>query len=670
MSRNQLANETSPYLLQHKDNPVHWRAWNASSLAEARSQNKPILLSVGYAACHWCHVMAHESFEDEATAAVINEHFIPIKVDREERPDVDQIYMNALHALGQQGGWPLTMFLTPSAEPFWGGTYFPKQAKWGRPGFIDVVRQIARIHDKEGGKVTSNASALMQVLREASIASRSAEQLTPELLDTAANRLLSVMDPLNGGISGAPKFPQGSLLELLWRAGARTGNDRFREIVLTTLERICSGGIYDHLGGGFARYSVDEHWLAPHFEKMLYDNAQLVYLLSEAYVTTRNDLFRIRIEETIGWLTREMTTPQGAFAASLDADSEGEEGRFYVWDAREIESVLGAVDYELFASAYDVSKSGNWEGKVILNRLRSTALFDQELEDRLAHMRGKLLDAREARPRPDLDDKILADWNGLMISALARAAEVFDRRDWLSKAEEAFHFITESMTRDGRLGHAWRQGRLGTPGLASDYANVIKASLELYRVTQTREYLTTAQAFEEIFYYYQWDKEEGGYFLTASDTDDLIVRPKSAADDAVPNANGIMACNLIELWHLSGNETYRDRADEILETFTGQILKNAFASTSLLNAFDFRINARQLVILADTEAEIFSNVMRQTTSFNLVLLRPGESEELGPTHPASGKTQLEPGKPTAYLCEGETCSLPLTEIEPLLRLLR
>ncbi|MEI2386848.1 thioredoxin domain-containing protein [Breoghania sp. JC706] len=670
MTGNLLANETSPYLLQHKDNPVHWRPWNAAALAEARMQNKPILLSVGYAACHWCHVMAHESFEDQATADVINAHFIPIKVDREERPDVDQIYMNALHALGQQGGWPLTMFLTPQAEPFWGGTYFPKQAQWGRPGFVEVLRQIARIHENEGEKVASNADALMHVLKNADQHAQSGEPLTPELLDTAANRLLAVMDPLNGGTRGAPKFPQASLLELLWRAGMRTGDRRFREIVLTTLRTICSGGIYDHLGGGFARYAVDERWLVPHFEKMLYDNAQLVSLLTEAFVSTGEELFRIRIEETIDWLRREMTTAEGAFAASLDADSEGEEGRFYVWDHQELKGALTREEFALFAETYDVLPAGNWEGKVILNRLRSTPLADSTTEARLTTIRARLMDIRSRRVRPGLDDKVLADWNGLMIAALVRASDVFERPEWLEAAERAFHFITESMVRDGRLGHSWRNGRLSFPGLASDHANIIKASLALFRVTNNPTYLSKAQDLELLLYEYQWDRENSGYFLTAADADDLIVRPKGAVDEAVPSANGIMAANLVELWLLTGEDIYRERADAILHTFTDQILQNAFASTSLLNAFDFRLHARQLVLLEPEGETHFSELLRQTVSYNLTVLRRSGNAELPSSHPARGKPAATPGTATAYLCKGETCSLPMTDPVALLEALR
>src|SRR6266498_401179 len=366
---NRLARESSPYLLQHKHNPVDWWPWGPEALAAAKRTNKPILLSVGYAACHWCHVMAHESFEDEAVARVMNELFINIKVDREERPDTDQIYMSALHMLGEQGGWPLTMFLTPAGEPFWGGTYFPKTARYGRPAFVDMLREVARLFREEPSRIEHNRQALMERLAE-----RARPQgqvvIARSDLDTLAQRIATVVDPVHGGLKGAPKFPQAALFELLWRAGQRTGETRYFGLVELTLERICNGGIYDHLGGGFSRYSVDERWLVPHFEKMLYDNAQLLELLGLAFARSQKSLFRDRARQTVEWLAREMTTTDGAFCASLDADSEGEEGKFYVWSLPEIEQALGPEDAAFFAKHYDVTPEGNFEGHNILNRLR------------------------------------------------------------------------------------------------------------------------------------------------------------------------------------------------------------------------------------------------------------------------------------------------------------
>ncbi|MEZ5889307.1 MAG: thioredoxin domain-containing protein [Xanthobacteraceae bacterium] len=507
---NRLARETSPYLLQHKNNPVDWWPWGPDALAEAKRANKPILLSVGYAACHWCHVMAHESFEDAATAAVMNELFVNIKVDREERPDIDQIYMTALHLLGQQGGWPLTMILTPDGEPVWGGTYFPNTSRYGRPSFTDVLREIARLFREEPHRVEHNREALM---------ARLADRAQPEgratiglaQLGSIAEQLAGAMDPLHGGLRGAPKFPQCSMLEFLWRAGQRVDNrsqpseappsepmNVFFDLVELSLERMCEGGIYDHLGGGFSRYSVDERWLVPHFEKMLYDNAQLLELLALAHARTGHPLFRQRAAETVGWLEREMLTAEGAFCASLDADSEGEEGKFYVWSLAEIESLLPADEAAFFAQRYDVTAEGNFEGHTILNRLQrldkfartragqgfALAPMDANEEQRLAALRQALLDARARRVRPGLDDKVLADWNGLMIAALANAGSLLDEPGWIALARRAFDFIAREMTRGDRLGHSWRAtARLLFPGLASDFAAMIRAALALFEAT-------------------------------------------------------------------------------------------------------------------------------------------------------------------------------------------
>ena len=461
LHQNRLSRETSPYLLQHQHNPVHWWPWGPDALAEAKRTNKPILLSVGYAACHWCHVMAHESFEDEATAAAMNELFVSIKVDREERPDIDQIYMNALHLLGEQGGWPLTMFLAPDGSPFWGGTYFPKTSQYGRVAFTDVLREVARIFRDEPNKIAQNRNSLVAKLAERARSDNPANIGITEL-DSAATSIARATDPVNGGLRGAPKFPQCAMLEFLWRAGARTKDDRFFLTTELALTRMSQGGIYDHLGGGYARYSVDDKWLVPHFEKMLYDNAQILDMLALDYARIKNPLFRERAAETVGWLRREMTTPEGGFASSLDADSEGEEGKFYVWSLKEIEHALGPADAApysagdsaaFFAAKYDVSHNGNFENSNILTRLNGLADTSDEV-GRLAMLRSMLQQERTKRVRPGLDDKVLADWNGLMIAALAHSAAAFDAPDWIEMARTAFDFVARSMTQDDRLGHS------------------------------------------------------------------------------------------------------------------------------------------------------------------------------------------------------------------------
>jgi uncharacterized protein len=667
---NQLGGETSPYLLQHKDNPVHWRPWGVAALDEARAANKPILLSVGYAACHWCHVMAHESFEDEKTAAVMNDLFVNIKVDREERPDVDAIYMGALHQLGQQGGWPLTMFLTPDAEPFWGGTYFPPEDRYGRPGFVRVLNEVARIYRDEHGKVRQNADALKAALQPSPPQGESA-QLNDAMLSDLARRFLGAVDPVQGGLRGAPKFPQTQFFEFLWRAGLRYGLDNPREAVDLTLTRIAQGGIYDHLGGGFSRYSVDERWLVPHFEKMLYDNALLVDLMTESWREGKSPLYALRIEETIGWLLREMVTDGGAFAASLDADSEGVEGKFYVWSLAEIMDVLGADDAKLFAHVYDVTEAGNFEGLNILNRLSDTALGDADTETRLAEMRAKLLARRSQRIRPGFDDKILADWNGLMIAALVNAAAAFDRADWLNAAETAFTFVRTRMMKDGRLLHAYRDGQAKAPATASDYANMIRAALALANVTGDRAYIEHAQAWTDILDKHYWADELGGYSLAADDTDDLIVRPHSGLDDAAPNANAVMASNLVQLSLWTGDPRYAKRAEAIFKAFGPALAANPVGYSGLLGAALDGLAPSLVVLIVpqDGDAGAMRAGLRDVSLPNAVVLEVPQGEALPASSMVYGKTAID-GKVTAYVCLGPQCSLPVTDPAKLVETIR
>ncbi len=666
MSENLLRHEASPYLLQHKDNPVDWRPWGPEALAEARATGKPILLSVGYAACHWCHVMAHESFEDPATAAVMNRLFVNIKVDREERPDIDQIYMTALQALGEQGGWPLTMFLTPNGEPIWGGTYFPPESRFGRPSFVSVLEEVARIFREEPAKIETNRSLLMEALEKR----RPPNALAPDrsLLDQAASRLLGFMDTERGGIRGAPKFPQASLLEMLWRAGLRTGLAPYRDAVLVTLRTMAQGGIYDHLGGGFARYSVDDRWLVPHFEKMLYDNAQLVELLTYGFLDTGEPLFRIRIEETIAFLLREMRVDGGAFAASVDADSEGHEGRFYVWSAAEVNEVLGA-DAAFFSEIYDIAPGGNFEGASIPNRLAHPDLLAPAEDARLAELRAALFARRATRIRPATDDKVLADWNGLTIAALALAAATFRRPDWLEAAREAYDFVLGTMSRAGRLAHAWRDGKAVYPGLAIDYAAMIKASLALHAATQEPAYLARAEDLAATLRRHHWDDASPGYFLAADDAEALILRPRSTTDEATPSAGSLMAANLVRLWRLTGNDTYRADADAVIGA--APIADNLFAAAGMLSALDLRLGAVDLVLVSpagDGDGALLSTA-RDAWTPNVVLTVHEQSATLPPGHPASGKTAAD-GNVTAYVCHGETCSLPLTDAAALASALR
>jgi hypothetical protein len=652
---NRLAGATSPYLLQHQHNPVDWWQWGPEALNKARRENKPILLSVGYAACHWCHVMAHESFEDDATARVMNDLFVNIKVDREERPDIDQIYMNALHLLGEQGGWPMTMFLTPAGEPVWGGTYFPKDSKFGRPAFTDVLREVSRLFREEPAKIEQNRAALLARL---AARARPSGKVTIGLkeLDAAAMQVGNMFDSVNGGLRGAPKFPQPAILEMLWRAGLRSGDVRFFETVEFALDRMSEGGIYDHLGGGFSRYSVDERWLVPHFEKMLYDNAQLLELLTLAYQRSNKPLFKQRAAETVGWLAREMTTKEGAFAASLDADSEGEEGKFYVWSKNEIIEIIGPEAGEFFARHYDASDEGNFEGHNILNRLKNIPRSEAD-QERLASLRAILLNARDSRVRPGLDDKVLADWNGLMIAALVNAGVALDEPSWIAMAKRAFDFIATTMTDGDRLGHSWREGRLLLPGLASDFAAMIRAALALHEATGERSYLERAVVWQRAFDAHYSDAGTGGYYLTADDAEGLLLRPHSTADDATPNPNSVAAGNLVRLAVLTSDDAFRERADRLMEGVLSAAERNLFGHVALLNALDLRLRAAEIVITG-ADAEPLVQAALKLPFLGRIVVRAKSAANLPPTHPAQEKLKAAQGA-AAFICVGSTCSLPV-----------
>jgi len=665
MSQNNLGAETSPYLLQHADNPVHWQPWSEATLAAAKASDRPILLSIGYAACHWCHVMAHESFENAETAALMNELFVNIKVDREERPDLDAIYQHALALLGQQGGWPLTMFLNPDGQPFWGGTYFPPESRWGRPGFRDVLRGIADVYRTKPDKVTQNATALTDGLHQL-FAGRAGDVLSVELADRAALAMLRQFDMTHGGIGSAPKFPNPPALKFVWRAWRRTGNTSLRDAVLLTLDKMSQGGIYDHLGGGYARYSTDAVWLAPHFEKMLYDNAQLLDLLVSAWQDTKKPLYEARIRETIGWVLREMIADGGGFASTLDADSEGEEGRFYVWTEAEVDALLGA-DAAAFKAAYDVTPDGNWEGHTILNRTQRPEPLSEAEEARLARCRDVLLAARASRVRPGWDDKVLADWNGLMIAALANAGFVFGERAWIEAAVRAFDFVRTTMQRDGRLFHAWRAGRLQHAATLDDYADMARAALALHEATGADSYVAAARGWVEVLDRHYWDAAGGGYYFTADDAPALILRTKSGADNATPAGNGVIAAVLARLYHLTGEDPWRARAEATIRAFSGDVAQNFFPLATLFNASELLQRAQQIVVVADpgdADAEALLDAVRGRSLPNRILMRVAPGRALPAAHPAHGKGQAG-GRATAYVCVGTTCSLPIADPQAL-----
>ncbi|WP_035484950.1 thioredoxin domain-containing protein [Geminicoccus roseus] len=656
---NLLRDATSPYLLQHADNPVHWREWNEASLALARERDVPILLSVGYAACHWCHVMAHESFENEAIARLMNEHFVPIKVDREERPDLDQIYMHALHLLGEQGGWPLTMFLTPAGEPFWGGTYFPPEPRYGRPSFTQVLEQLSRIWREDRDRLLGNRDQLVTALAELGRPAEG-EGVALSLVARTAKALAQRFDTIHGGLQGAPKFPQGPILDLLRRVALATGDQTIERRLLHTLARISQGGIYDHLGGGYARYSVDAFWLVPHFEKMLYDNAQLLGLLAELHLIEPDPLFHVRADETVEWLSREMMT-EGAFAAALDADSEGEEGKFYCWDAAEVAQVLGP-DFERFALAYGVTEAGNWEGRNVLNRLHQPGLLPPDEEEALAPLRAKLLEARELRPRPARDDKMLADWNGLMIQGLARAGVVFDEPDWLALAASAWQAAMARLgTPAGGVRHAWRAGRRLELGLLDDHAQMARAALALYEASAEPVWLERAIAILEAAEQ-DFADPAGGYRLTASGATDLLVRPKTAYDGPTPAALATFLECLAITHVLDGRPQWRERADRLVRSVAGEVNRQPAGHAAFLAAVMALEAPVQVALVGSptTSLEPLRRVALTTALPHRTVQQVADGEGLPPHHPAHGKGMVD-GRPTAYVCVAATCTPPITE---------
>ncbi|HTB44383.1 MAG TPA: thioredoxin domain-containing protein [Acetobacteraceae bacterium] len=665
---NLLRLETSPYLLQHADNPVHWRPWGAAALSEAAEADKPIMLSIGYAACHWCHVMAHESFEDPQTAALMNTLFVNIKVDREERPDIDHLYMSALHALGEQGGWPLTMFLAPDGSPFWGGTYFPPEPRWGRPSFRQVLQGVAAAY-REGDKmVAQNTGALRRYLQSQAQA-QTGDLPTPAHLDAVAKAYLGLNDAEHGGLKGAPKFPNPPIFRFLWQNAFRTGDPAGQDALHLMLERMSQGGIYDHLGGGYSRYSTDAVWLVPHFEKMLYDNAQLLDLLALAHAHRPSPLYAARAAETVAWMTRDMTAQRvdgrAAFAASEDADSEGEEGKFYVWTEADIDSLLGA-DAATFKRAYDVTPAGNWEGHTILRRVTSEGSPAEEAA--LARSRGVLFQARSKRIRPGRDDKVLADWNGLAIAALARAAAVFDHPEWLARAEEAFDFVlTEMGAPDGRVQHAWRLGRVTAVGLLDDQAAMARAALALFEATGDAARLAQAErivrATEAKF-----ADGHGGFYTTADDATDVpLARPRTAADNATPAGAGIIAEVFARLFHLTGDDAWRARTEATLRAFTD--VERISGMPGILSAADLLEEAATVVIAgdpADPRVEQLAAPALRAPDSTVVVLRASRPDVLPAGHPAHGKGPVA-GAPAAYVCRRNVCGLPITDAAALSR---
>jgi len=677
---NRLANETSPYLLQHKDNPVDWYPWGEEALKRAREEDKPLLLSVGYSACHWCHVMERESFEDDETARMMNEHFVNIKVDREERPDIDSIYMAAVQALTRHGGWPMTVFLTPDGAPFYGGTYFPPTPSRGMPSFQQLLLSIVDAYENRREEVMQSAQSVRDYLQASTAAVMpEAESAGKELLDRAAVALLSQLDRRFGGFGGAPKFPQAMNLEVLLRHYYRTGERSALDGVELTCRQMAQGGIYDHLGGGFSRYSVDEYWLVPHFEKMLYDNALLSRLYLETYQATGEPFYRRIAEETLDYVLRDMTSEEGGFYSAEDADSEGEEGKFYVWTPEELEAVLEPDEANFAARYWDVTGRGNFEGKNILHVARPPeavavefGLSTEELWNRMTGIRAKLFAVREERVRPGRDEKILAAWNGLMLRSFALAARITGREDYLEAAVKNANFVLKKLKEDGRIHRSYKDGQARFNGYLEDYAMVADGLVALYEATFETRWLVEADALMDAVSELFWDEEKRIFYDTPADHEELVTRPRDVYDNAAPSGTSVATEVLLRLALFLDRNDYRQRAEDVLEELAGGMEKVPGGFGRLLCALDFSASEpREVAIVGEQRSPDTRALLQAVYSGYLpnkvVAGRDPDDDEAGGLIPLLAQRPARAGKATAYVCVQYACQTPTTDPEELTR---
>ena len=669
---NRLAGETSPYLLQHKDNPVDWYPWGEEALARARAEEKPMLVSIGYSACHWCHVMEHESFENPDIAAVMNDLFVNIKVDREERPDLDSLYISAVQAMTGHGGWPLNVFLTPDGVPFFGGTYFPPADRGAMPGFPKVLEAVADAYRDRRSEVEQNAETLRDFLERSTTASLKPGDLEPELLERAAKSLAGSFDARNGGFGGAPKFPQPAALEFLLRYWKRTKDRQAATIVQETLTKMALGGLYDQVGGGFHRYTVDAIWLVPHFEKMLYDNAQLARIYLDGYRAFGDPLFRRIAGETLDYVAREMTSPDGGFYATQDADSEGEEGKFYVWTPAELSAVLGPAEADVVGRYFGVTEEGNFEGATVLSVPQAAAVADQlglspeELWQRVEAARPKLLAAREQRVHPGRDDKIITAWNGMMLRAFAEGSRVLGRPDFAQLGERNADFILTQLRHDGRLLRTYKDGRARLNAYLEDYANLIDGLLALYQATFNRRWIEEAIALATVMVADFADEDGQSFYDTSRHHEQLVARPRDLQDGATPAGNSVAAEVLFKLAAMTGDEEYTRRPVRLLSGLAGAMSEQSIAFGRFLTALDFYLAVPKEVVVA---GELSDPALQ--TLVDAVYRRYEPNVLLGYADPADPSlADLLPfladrvprgGKAAAYLCERHACMPPVTE---------
>ncbi len=680
---NRLIHETSPYLLQHAHNPVDWYPWGPEALARANEEGKPVFLSIGYSTCHWCHVMESESFEDEATAALLNEHFIAIKVDREERPDVDATYMKAVQMLTGSGGWPLTVFLTPEGKPFYGGTYFPPKSMYGRPSFTQVLLAITEAWRDRRDELLESSQKISEGLRNLAGAGAPG-QLSQEILEKAFHQLSGEFDPVYGGFGRAPKFPQPSTLMMLLNYWCRTGEEQALTMVTKTLDAMAAGGIYDHLGGGFHRYSTDAQWLVPHFEKMLYDQALLSKAYIQAYQVTGKEVYAAVARDVFEYVLRDMTDPGGGFYAAEDADSEGREGVFYVWEQREIENLLGKDTAKLLAASHGVTKAGNFEdGTNILHVARTVVQLGEEfnrkeaeIEAELAKARRRLFEHRNKRPRPHRDDKIITGWNGLMISSLAYGGAVLGEDRYVQAAEAAAEFVLEKLRADGRLMRYFRADRAIEKGFLDDYAAMVLGLMDLYEASFDARWLREAQTLADRMIALFADEEGGGFFLAGRDMERLVTRDKPSYDGAVPSGNSMAALALLRLNRITAQERFGLAGQRVLDTFSGSMSGSPTGLAAMLLALDFHLGPTQEIVIAGAEApgeaEALIREVRRHFLPNAVLMlhRQGPDgrilEEVAPFTANLGPLQ---GRAAAYVCENYACRQPVTTSDDLARIL-
>ncbi len=687
--QNQLAKESSPYLLQHANNPVDWYPWGDEAFKKAQEEDKPVLVSIGYATCHWCHVMAHESFEDEEIASLMNEVFVNIKVDREERPDIDNTYMLVCQMMTGSGGWPLNVFLTPDKKPFYAATYIPRQGRHGRPGMRELIPWISQLWENEREKIATSSDEIITAFQK-STSFESGERLSNNTLDEAYDQYKQQFDGTHGGFGTSPKFPSPHNLMLLLRYARQNTDSDALKMVAQTLTSMRRGGIFDHIGLGFHRYSTDQQWLLPHFEKMLYDQSMLMIAYTEAWQVTQNPLFKQTADEIAQYLNRKMRDENGGFYSAEDADSEGEEGKFYVWTTAEIRDLLGQAEAELAIEVFNLTEEGNYQdestgrrtGKNIPHLKKSLAeladernMSEKQLAGELEDIRQKLLAERQKRVHPLLDDKILTDWNGLAMAALAKAGRTFGNEQYIEQAQDCWQFITSQMITDsGQLKHRYRNGDVAIDAHADDYAFLIWGLIELYHATFESTYLKKAVALQEQFVDHFWDQENGGFYFTSEDGEELLGRKKEVYDGAMPSSNSVAMMNLLRLGRLTGNTEWEQMADESNKLFSSDIKRAPTGFGFALQSVSLTVSSSKEIIIAgprdhETTQKMLDQLNNLFSPNAVVLLNDPDDELIRTLAPYLEEFEMEDGKPTAYVCQNYSCELPTNDPQKMMELI-